>query len=286
MTGFPMLLRITRGVYVFIKFIWNSNILLFFAGFLVFVKRRTKEILLLLVLFLFQSLYSIYVGGDAWEQFGGSNRFLSVVMPCYFILFSISLSYVHQKLLDFNLSWPLSKLINFKNLILFSLIIFNSTIGPEVLVEVTLIFPPRYKNYNKNWTEIGTSIDRVTTKNAKIAVVLAGTMPYFSDRYYIDLLGKNDKYIAHLKAKAPKDLPLPIAFYPGHMKYDYQYSIDKLKPDVITDAWGNKKEALRLIKQNHYIKQKLNKKYWLWFLKGSKNILWDKINYPLLNNID
>ncbi|MCD6219946.1 hypothetical protein J7K43_06150 [Candidatus Calescamantes bacterium] len=62
------------------------------------------------------------------------------------------------------------------------------------------------------------------------------------------VLLENVKYIPHLKAKPPEDLLL-LAFYPGHMKYDYQHSIDKLKPDVITDAWGNKKEALRLIKR-------------------------------------
>ena len=33
------------------------------------------------------------------------------------------------------------------------------------------------------------------------------------------------------------------------MKYDYEYSIDKLNSQVITDAWENKKEALRLIKR-------------------------------------
>jgi|GEM_PF-5447305 len=62
------------------------------------------------------------------------------------------------------------------------------------------------------------------------------------------VLLENVKYIPHLKAKPPEDLLL-LAFYPGHMKYDYKYSIDKLNSQVITDAWENKKEALRLIKK-------------------------------------
>jgi hypothetical protein len=30
----------------------------------------------------------------------------------------------------------------------------------------------------------------------------------------------------------------PAFFFPGHMKYDYDYSIGRLKPDIVVSLWG------------------------------------------------
>jgi hypothetical protein len=59
----------------------------------------------------------------------------------------------------------------------------------------------------------------------------AGQISYYSNRYAIDLLGKNDPVIAQS--------PPSTAFRPGHNKWDYDYSISNLKPDLIADEWGN-----------------------------------------------
>jgi len=40
------------------------------------------------------SAYSIYVGGDAWEWWHSSTRFITPVMPLVFILLSISIIYI------------------------------------------------------------------------------------------------------------------------------------------------------------------------------------------------
>ena len=45
----------------------------------------------------------------------------------------------------------------------------------------------------------------------------------------IDLLGLNDAVIARG--------PLAGPFYPGHDKWNYDYSITQLKPDLIADNW-------------------------------------------------
>jgi len=57
----------------------------------------------------------------------------------------------------------------------------------------------------------------------------AGQIPYFSRRRTIDLLGLNDAVVAHG--------PRSAAFYPGHDKWNYAYSIAKLQPDLIADNW-------------------------------------------------
>jgi hypothetical protein len=59
--------------------------------------------------------------------------------------------------------------------------------------------------------------------------VWAGAIPYFSQRRSIDLLGKNDPVIAHGPAR--------YVFYPGHDKWDYAYSIGRLRPDLVVELW-------------------------------------------------
>jgi hypothetical protein len=78
-------------------------------------------------------------------------------------------------------------------------------------------------------TELGVRLRELTTPDARIAVVTAGAVPYYSQRWCLDLLGKNDPYVARL----PAHLPL----YPGHDKWDYRYSVATWRPDVIVQLW-------------------------------------------------
>jgi hypothetical protein len=59
-----------------------------------------------------------------------------------------------------------------------------------------------------------------------MAHVLAGTVPYFADRPAVDLLGKCDSRIAHMRAR-------PGLRKPGHNKFDFAYSLGELKPDLV-----------------------------------------------------
>jgi hypothetical protein len=75
--------------------------------------------------------------------------------------------------------------------------------------------------------QLGLRLHSNTDPSAVIAVHAAGQIPYYSQRTTIDLLGKSDPFIA----KGP-----PAAFFmPGHNKWNYEYSIGVLKPDLIAD---------------------------------------------------
>jgi hypothetical protein len=82
-------------------------------------------------------------------------------------------------------------------------------------------------------------LDRLTTPQARIAVVTAGTLPYFLDRPMIDLRGKSDRVVAHEPMKQVLDYPPLLQFWPGHMKWDYAYSLGQLAPDVIAQLWSS-----------------------------------------------
>ncbi|HSL02798.1 MAG TPA: hypothetical protein VK901_04585 [Nitrospiraceae bacterium] len=85
LTGYPFTLRISQGIYVLAQFIWKLNVLLFVLPFLLAVRRDRRTGLLLWTLIV-QMMYSVYVGGDAWEYWGGSNRYICIAMPGFFIL--------------------------------------------------------------------------------------------------------------------------------------------------------------------------------------------------------
>jgi hypothetical protein len=74
------------------------------------------------------------------------------------------------------------------------------------------------------------AIRAATPPDARIAVIWAGAIPYFSRRPAIDLFGKSDPAIAHL--------PPRRSFLPGHDKWDFEYSIHRLQPDLVALAWN------------------------------------------------
>ncbi len=92
------------------------------------------------------------------------------------------------------------------------------------------MYRPNFIEGPKLSVEAVHALNKVTTQDAKIAIAVAGTIPYFSERQFIDVLGKCDSYIAHLPILIPSKLS---DYQPGHMKGDYKYSIGKLKPDLV-----------------------------------------------------
>jgi hypothetical protein len=133
---------------------------------------------------------------------------------------------------------------------------------------------PVYVEANEKYVNTVLALEKVTKPGAKIAVTAAGTEPYFMpDRVFIDILGKADKVIAHEPIKSPVSLAGIADVRPGHMKWDYAYSIGKLQPDLIVQLWeGDFKTAELYLKD--YVEIKLDG---LSFFarKGSPMILWE-----------
>jgi hypothetical protein len=100
-------------------------------------------------------------------------------------------------------------------------------------------FDDRHVIEDRFSTELGLRIGELTQTDARIAVFTAGAIPYFSRRWSADLLGKNDPYIA----RQPVHLPL----YPGHDKWDYQYSVATYRPDVIVHLWRPSSEEMSYV---------------------------------------
>lgn len=94
-------------------------------------------------------------------------------------------------------------------------------------------------------TRYGLAVRSATKPDAKVAFVAVGAASYFSHRETIDLLGKNDHFIATRR-------PQTSVFLPGHNKWDYEHSIRELKPDVVAELFGATTASVRSIRSWGY----------------------------------
>lgn len=190
-------------------------------GFLVYKSLRSRGSLLLLSLFLAQAAYSVWVGGDYAEDLvDAANRFVAQGMPALIILFSLVMEKMLLSAPDLQRKPALALLIALGAV---------SVMSAEPWVKWTLVNAPMLRTDIQR-TRLGLHIKEHTDPAAVIAVHAAGQIPYYSERAIIDLLGKNDPVIAHA--------PPAIAFAPGHNKWDYEYSILQLRPDVVADNFN------------------------------------------------
>ena len=114
----------------------------------------------------------------------------------------------------------------------------NSLHVRQGITEWLLIKPTIQVHNNPDMVRRALAIRQTLQPGATYAVVWAGIIPYFADGNAVDLLGKSDTVIAHEEMhdyNSPNPL---VSFYPGHMKYDYAYSVGQLKPDAIIQFWS------------------------------------------------
>lgn len=196
---------------------WNGKLragwdyLLTFArdyGFLVtialvgaaFSKHAARRALgLLIVLY---SVYVVYVGGDAFQEY----RFFIPVVPLLLLLGFLGLE---ELLADWK---P------------------RLALGAVCVLAAPLVFPGyasllKPSNRDAGNIAIGLMLKENTGPSARVADSYAGTVFYFSERPGIDLLGKSDRRIARMSAVS--------GTRPGHNKFDYDYSLGILKPDYV-----------------------------------------------------
>ncbi|NLD61931.1 hypothetical protein GX645_05700 [Candidatus Sumerlaeota bacterium] len=229
MTGFPGLLRISRGLLY-----TGLSLLCFPVLFIVifaikqhYLSKKTfaQQRLILCPVFVFLSMvsYSVYVGGDAWERLIDLNRFVSTVATLLIVILTAIAFYRRR---------PSTIVIA---ILAIGCLIFRSTSPADSL----LLRPPVDRVDNIRNTTVALKLRDAIAPTSRIAVEYAGTMPYFMPNHsMVDLLGKSDKHIARTPMHRNfLNLSKWREFYPGHLKWDYEYSIGKLQPEVICAIW-------------------------------------------------
>jgi hypothetical protein len=272
LTGFPLDLRVVRGLAVFAIFVASIAPLIFFIGHEKVFRRLPAESMLLLAPMLGQAMYSIYVGGDAWEWWGGSNRYIAVVMPLVFVLAAAGLeSYCWPGAVDAGAS-PRSGHLRLVRYLTTTAGIALVLVSPQYGAEGLLLYPPPETAENAAMIRQALLIERVTDPDATAAVVWAGIIPYFDHRTAIDLLGKCDSTIAHEQSHQKAGMAKWVGFYPGHTKVDYDYSVGTLAPDVVVQLWTAWSPAPKL--EPRYVKIELDGFTW-YVRRDSVHFRWD-----------
>jgi len=230
LTGIPLSTRVTRGCVVTLIFLVQVAPL---AGPVVwrFIRDEWRQTFVLpLVVVATHLAYNVYIGGDAWEWWGGSNRFVSIAMPLFFVMVAdASIKYIPAgRFSTLKLCGTAAVCIACVNVLSFSVWPTGAALRRLLLLEK----PPQTLQ-DSNAVRAALAIREVTDPSAVIAVSWAGAIPYFSERPAIDLLGKMDPKVARQPMHVPVGGPAWAAFVPGHLKWDYAYPIGELKPDLI-----------------------------------------------------
>jgi hypothetical protein len=186
------------------------------------IKGELGMILMYTSVFLAFFVYQIRVGGDPWPPYW---RLFAPFVPLLLIASVLSLVRI-LGLLDVRQSIQKTLGVFFFGVVLMHWLVFY----PRELVELKP-YQAHPGDYN---IATGLVVKEVTSPEARVAALWAGTLQYYSERYGIDPLGKMDKHIARLPADVSGNVSWGgMKSVPGHNKYDLYYTYVLLKPDVI-----------------------------------------------------
>ena len=113
-----------------------------------------------------------------------------------------------------------------------------------------------------------TLLKQLTEPTAVIATAWAGAPAYYTNRPSIDLLGKSD---AHVASVSPRGL-----FHPGHNKWDYEYSILQMKPDVVRELFLPSPDEVKTLESWGY-REGCYGDFRAHFLMSSDRIAWNAL---------
>jgi len=263
MDGVSAIDRISRGLASSAK----ATVLFAIIAVALVCHLRSKELRQRLVviasaMFMTMAAYAVYIGGDAWEA-EMLNRFYATILPLVPLIIGLSFNTVQKQITPTFISlavlvtslgagvtvnpfgfsekhFYIVAIVSFLSALMIFLVSFiprNGLMAGAVVAAVCAIvsgYPIAQQQKNNDFmltrtnlfvTESVETMRDTTEAGASIGTIWAGVPAYYSHRTMLDLLGKNDTFIA---TSAPHG-----EFFPGHNKWDYNYSIGKLQPDVI-----------------------------------------------------
>lgn len=267
MDGVSPIDRMSRGLASSVKAASLFGIIAISLALLLRSKELHQRVVVIAsAMFVAMSTYAVYIGGDAWEG-EMLNRFYATTLPLLPLIIGLTFNTIRKRITPTLISLALVAtsvgagvtvnpfgfseehfgIIAVVSIISALIIFFISFIPRDgflagaavAAVCLTVSAYPVAKQYrhrdlllthnNLFVTESVETVRDTTKAGATVGTIWAGVPAYYSHRTMLDLLGKNDTFIA---TSAPHG-----DFFPGHNKWDYNYSIGKLRPDVIFQTY-------------------------------------------------
>jgi hypothetical protein len=218
-TGWPLLERIGTGLEQALWIGMAFGLPLLLASATLFRLRRWH--VLLVGAFAALLAYHVEVGGDAWPL----NRFVIPASPALFVVAAQGLHLFYRAFCE---QRTRANSMLYRTVGTFACL--AALIGPHI-DHMLLITPPQTTADNQMNLRMWRAIERVATPPARVAVIYAGVLPYYSGRTAVDFYGKCDPYIARLPA-------IPGVRKAGHNKFDFAWSLRTHQPDVMVHAYS------------------------------------------------
>ncbi len=243
--GMSMIERVRLNGLGYIKPFVRMSLPLIGAVALSLSIRPTVKKLMLAALPASMLVYTVCAGGDAF----GNWRFLAPYVPFAFLVVFMDMPRL-DRLLRIRLPDRGAGRMCRRGAVVLAVVLF-----------FTMARPPLYAGYfqslstprGEDVANINTAIrlNEILKPSASVGVFYAGSIPFYTDFYAVDFLGKNDRHIASLRPDTSGAVSwLGLTSAPGHNKYDLEYSILRLRPTWVQGLrWGGEdvtREALEL----------------------------------------
>jgi arabinofuranosyltransferase len=147
--------------------------------------------------------YSVYVGGD---DFAGS-RFFAPWVPILLVLAFLTPLWLGRE------KQPWRYAASLVGLVVLAFLLSGDRFGRGMTAE-------------GEYAPVGLALRAMTSPDTRVANFAAGIDPYLSERSSVDVLGKNDAHVGHQPTHPGNQVP-------GHNKYDFEYSLARLQPDLV-----------------------------------------------------
>lgn len=248
--GVPFAVRLLRGCAVLVEFVRDHLLVLLAAGAgTVAFLRRNRRLILPAAIFLLYCAYSVYVGADAWDDDLPirANRFISFVMPLLFVLLNATLNEAlaarrrRREIADGD---PAGRFALIAVAVLALLLVNGLWLSDKVNEswrQIAIVDrPPMTLRHQRVVNQI-VAFKTLVKPGAVVATAWAGIPAYFSDYKMIDILGYNDRVVAHMTPVTPLDEDNFDLFRPGHSKWSEQRLLTEQRPDAFFQIWGIKR---------------------------------------------
>lgn len=235
LTGRDLLPRVADG-YTFSRPWLDEVALILVLALLDLVFAFHPRKLLLAAMVAASLAYEVYVGGDPWRYW----RIMAPTVPLAAVLAVHSLAGM-ARALSASPAWnayfarrPL--LPAAQALMVLAALLMMRKADAVFWKEVRFVNRPYSAESNGIGVSLALALDTLTTPDATIGLVWAGTTPYYSGRKSVDFLGKCDRRVARL----PPDESGAVGWgylrsVAGHNKYDLDWSIKTLRPDFVSN---------------------------------------------------